>query len=336
MLDLNSFYITIIMLVAVASLIFHQGTNKTILSKILAFLVFVISISIYVGLADRDRFPDIGVYVELNSSEGLISKDREPLVSLFVDMMQPIIPTYNNLSPLFTFPAFLLLITIFINPNIDLYRFSVFLAGPGFAPVFMQYRTFLGLSVFLFISAIFTSKKFRYLKYISIFTHTSLVSSLFVNNFGSKKYRTKYAMLLTTLIYSISLITTSANVFPILEGYTPLIKPTSIIFFFFCWVYILLLSRINNPSSMNEYYDKNTLTITTSYTNASYVYFMILIAIATPYVGLSTRFFAVHSSIILLLNPLSESNNKNLSQETLLFLMMMLPNILFFFFVGLQ
>lgn len=330
MLNLNSFYLIILFISTLLSVFSANTSKKPIIKKTVIISTLILTTAIYINFTDLSTFADIDIYSKLDSSDDLGSKDREPLGALFIDYIRPLLPSLKNANPMFTCSMFLLVLSILFNPEIDLYKFSLFIAGPGFTLIFMQHRTFLGLSLFLLLSTIVTSKKIQYLKYVTILIHTSLLSSFFVKShkLDSNKYSLKKAISITAVIYFIAIIASQVGLFPVIsDNYIPIIKPTSMGFFIFCWIYIL---TIRNTTIIGR--DNSTTQLTSLSVDKNYVHLMILIALMTPYIALSTRFFAIHASIFLLSKTDCQTQEKFLSGNTpKLALLMLLPNIFFFF-----
>ncbi len=329
MLEVNSFYLIIFMTAMLLFIIPVDVKNRNLITRIPVLLALLLVIWIYVNFADISNFPDIAAYEKLESSENFGNRDREPLTSVFLDIIQPVLPKYGELSSMFTSSIFLFVLAIIFSPNINLYKFAIFIAGPGFSPIFIQYRTFLALSLFMILNIILSNRKLKYLaylKYITVLLHTSLISSIFIGTTTSKKYKLQIAVLLTTIVLAITVITTYVGFYPVLSDYVPEIKLASILFFIFCWFYIILVNNMLIPKELagTEPQDLDLRIC------EGHIYFMLLIALSTPYIALSTRFFSIHSSILLFSNTIYRNKVKIFSKESLLMLLLAAPNFLFF------
>lgn len=329
MLEINNFYL-VIFTTAILLFILPINTKSGIITaKISVLLSLGLITWIYVGFADINNFPDVAAYGKLESSEDFGNRDRELLTSIFLDLIQPVLPKYGEISSLFTSSIFLFALSIIFSPSIRLYRFAIFIAGPGFSPLFIQYRTFLALSLFMLLNVVFSNKRLKhisYFKFITVLVHSSLISSVFAGTVSSEKFKVQTAIMSTTIVFAVTILATYAGLYPVFSDYVPAIKMTSILFFIFCWVYVLLIDDMLTPKRLNETKLRNIdLRIC-----KKYVYFMVLIALSTPYIALSTRFFSVHSSILLFSDSIYRNKVQIFSKESLLLLLLSAPNFLFF------
>jgi hypothetical protein len=332
MLNVNEFFLATTSILSVCIVLItllrssKLGRNLVSLSnRIVVIPVFMGIIILYVLASDLNSFPDVEIYSKLESSEQFVNSNREVLFSFFLDKILPSIPKYSGLSGIFI-ASVLIFAAYLATADVNLYKISFFMLGPGFAIIFMQYRTFLALSIFLLMSNI-CQGKFRWLKYMSIGVHISLVASFFTERFRNLLVRKNIPIISSLILFSLVYVGCAISVYPMVSDYVPKISAVSIGFFVFCWVYILFLSDL-----IDAEYIKTIKRKPQKFIRANHIGFMILITLFSPYIALSTRFFAVHASIYLLKTSLYETNKqKRILKELILAMLICLPTFVFFF-----
>jgi hypothetical protein len=217
---------------------------------------------------------------------------------------------------------------IFITfSDIKITNFCLFLLGPGFSLLFIQYRSFLSLSLLLFLS-VFLKGRVRYFQYLVAGLHISIISAFFANEFKNKYLSLRYSLVISALQLSLLDFFVNVGVYPSISDYSPENSLSSFSFLIFCWIYIISLESFygNNkrkPHSMKKIHFNSFL-------------FIIFVGFFMPFIAISTRFWATHASFVLLksldLGVKDNVDNNAFSKIKILFfqLLVLLPTIFFF------
>jgi hypothetical protein len=105
MLDIKNFYtatlVVILFVLFLKSLVKFKAfiLDYSIGRKIVNISLIATVFFIYFSFADILNFPDVASYLRVDSSEAITREGREPLTVFFVDVIQPLLPQYTNVSP---------------------------------------------------------------------------------------------------------------------------------------------------------------------------------------------------------------------------------------------
>jgi hypothetical protein len=334
MLNVKEFYLFILATLFPIFLWFllleEKRDANVIGSKVINILLFSTALYLYVRLGDMTKFPDIHNYIAWEENPDYFRYlQRDVLFTFVLDLISAYFPGNHNISYIFLFSSFGLILYLTIS-KVKTSNLMIFFLGPGFSILFIQYRTLLALTFFLLASTIICFS-LRWLKVkhtlilypissVSFMIHSAMLSSFIVMNVFDYKVSFKKLVLVCLTVFTIVLSFVVFSLYPSIADYSPILSPATFGFLLFNLAYVFSIVRNNEKISKSDGVNLNLL------------FYLVAMILAFPVIQISTRLFAVYSSIILLNPPWLPEKEAWANQSKIIGLSTIMPSIYFYFF----